>query len=317
MTCDISYAGKEVIEIDDPDDHNKSRKRSNGSYYGNYLPIGGYYLEYRLFNGTFDGQGHTVSGIRIYSDREDSGYGLFGMISENAVVRNVTLSDASIYAFVCLGGIAGINGGGTVTNCHVTNTVSLNGAANVGGIAGNNEGRVENCTSSAAISALPFDIENFCFGGIVGNNRGVGDDTDGVVGGIVTGNLAIGVILPYDIYSGCGAIAGYNEGGILANNYYCDCVIESIDDVPEGGIGCNWADVTEDDGAVPVVMGDANGDGMVDINDYNAIANIILNIVQDNFNRYAADMNLDGKIDISDYIAVGNIILRENSLESK
>ncbi len=98
----------------------------------NYTPIGGYFNNSSCpFIGTFDGQGHTVSGIRIYkggSDfKADSYLGLFGYIFNGGVVKNVTVSDMRITGYRCVGGIVGRNyEGGSVENCHATATVCLN-----------------------------------------------------------------------------------------------------------------------------------------------------------------------------------------------
>jgi len=57
------------------------------------------------------------------------------------------------------------------------------------------------------------------------------------------------------------------------------------------------------------VLGDVNGDGVVDISDYIGVANHILGNTPAGFDMDAADVNNDGEIDISDYIGVANIIL--------
>jgi hypothetical protein len=62
----------------------------------NYTAIGNYNYG---FKGHFDGQGHTISGIRIYSGTNSNYWyqGLFGRIyGEYAEVKNVTLADARI-----------------------------------------------------------------------------------------------------------------------------------------------------------------------------------------------------------------------------
>ncbi len=58
-----------------------------------------------------------------------------------------------------------------------------------------------------------------------------------------------------------------------------------------------------------IMLGDINGDGVVDVSDYIGIANHILGQTQVGFNEQAADVNGDGVIDVSDYIGVANIIL--------
>ncbi|MBP5647319.1 MAG: InlB B-repeat-containing protein, partial [Bacteroidaceae bacterium] len=76
----------------------------------NYTAIGGRINDSnRYFRGTFDGQGHTVSGIRIYkggATGADSYQGLFGM-TRGATIRNVILADARITGKQYVGGIAG------------------------------------------------------------------------------------------------------------------------------------------------------------------------------------------------------------------
>jgi hypothetical protein len=61
--------------------------------------------------------------------------------------------------------------------------------------------------------------------------------------------------------------------------------------------------------AQPVVAGDANGDGVVDVDDVVAIVNYILGEPSDNFHLDAADVNGDQVIDVSDVVGVVNIIL--------
>ena len=59
----------------------------------------------------------------------------------------------------------------------------------------------------------------------------------------------------------------------------------------------------------PILPGDINNDGVVDVSDYIGVANHILGQTQEGFNEQAADVNGDGVIDVSDYIGVANIIL--------
>jgi hypothetical protein len=57
------------------------------------------------------------------------------------------------------------------------------------------------------------------------------------------------------------------------------------------------------------VLGDANGDGVVDVADVVAIVNYILEKSAENFNFKAADVNGDNIIDAADVVLVVNIIL--------
>lgn len=71
------------------------------------------------FKGTFDGDGHTISGIRI-ADNDLGYYGLFGNLGSSATVRNLIVRDATVMALERCGVIAGYNGG-TISNCLVVN----------------------------------------------------------------------------------------------------------------------------------------------------------------------------------------------------
>lgn len=99
----------------------------------NYTSIGIYDNGAISFNGHFDGDGHTISGIRLYNAGDEAtrdNQGLFGRPGNGAVVENVTLADARVTAHNCVGGIVGYNDGGTVMGCTVGSNVAVH-AANV------------------------------------------------------------------------------------------------------------------------------------------------------------------------------------------
>ena len=93
-------------------------------YDENYEAIGGYYnSDIRKFNGNFNGDGHTVSGIRLRKSGTDIAndyQGLFGEIGSNAIIHDVHVTDARIKGRLCVGGIVGYSYKGTVRNCTVT-----------------------------------------------------------------------------------------------------------------------------------------------------------------------------------------------------
>ncbi len=100
------------------------------------------------FSGSFDGQEHTISGIRLQSDSHDQG--LFGQLAKNSLepdnpsVKNVFVRDAKITGSHSVGGIVGNVGseGCTVENClaidtTVKSTSGISGESNyIGAIAG-------------------------------------------------------------------------------------------------------------------------------------------------------------------------------------
>lgn len=118
-----------------------------------------------VFGGIFDGNGHSISGLRL--EQNGSVVGLFRYIQEGARVQNLKVEGSILPegSQSQVGGIAGINYG-EILSCTFTGAVT--GDNEVGGIAGINEvnGEIRNCTVNAYITG------NHSTGGIVGNNNG-------------------------------------------------------------------------------------------------------------------------------------------------
>ena len=201
----------------------------------NFTAIGGVVSNTNYyFSGTFDGDGHTVSGIRITQKNKES-QGLFGLIGTGGTVKNLTLSNARIFSNKNgVGGIAGISKG-TITNCHVTADVNILGNGGYhGGIVGNNNGgTITGCTSAAALNRSG----NY-MGGIAGQSYS----------GIVSNCIVTGVSYSCDNNYYLGAIVGYKFSGTLSNNYYHDCSVNGA--TTNIGVGTETAGVSNDvDGA--------------------------------------------------------------------
>ena len=119
-----------------------------------------------VFSGTFDGNGHSITGLELSAD--GSMQGLFRHLTDTALVTDLTVSGA-----VCPGGSAGQTGGiagrneGRILNSVFTGSVS--GTDAVGGIAGINTvtGMIENCRVDGQIQGDHF------VGGLAGENNGV------------------------------------------------------------------------------------------------------------------------------------------------
>ncbi|MBO4771981.1 MAG: InlB B-repeat-containing protein, partial [Bacteroidales bacterium] len=77
----------------------------------------------KSFQGTFDGCGHTISGIRINKPSTQE-QGLFGYVYK-ARVENVTLANAVITGYHSTGGIMGYNEHGEIINCTVKSDVII------------------------------------------------------------------------------------------------------------------------------------------------------------------------------------------------
>ena len=222
----------------------------------NYTAIGN---NNRAFKGHFDGNGHTVSGIRIYHSGNgdaDMYQGLFGK-TDGADIHDLTLADAHITGYDDTGGIVGANAG-TIARCHIAPSVTIHAVMDYnvrhGGIAGYNykKGSVTQCTSAVTLT-YASSINN-TYGAIVGLNWGT-----------LTENLAIGATVSAATSDYHGAIAGYNNNnGTLARNYYYNCTVAGVQNASD--VGCYNADVTTNDGAVPGII--LYDNSKFDINSY-------------------------------------------------
>ena len=120
-----------------------------------WYPIG---RDSRPYSGTFDGDGHTISGL--YIDSSDTDYqGLFGFVDSEGTVQNLSVSGSVSGSYV--GGVVGLNSG-SVENCYNTGEVSGN---YVGGVVGQNSGSVKNCYNTGEVSG------KISVGSFVGENR--------------------------------------------------------------------------------------------------------------------------------------------------
>ena len=122
------------------------------------------------YTGTFDGDGHTISGLYISDDKKNYGSGLFGVVgvfdvmamtstgldeSLQGVVKNLTVKGNFISTETsALGGICAYNVG-TIQNCtnEITTDISSSGKGNVGGICANNFGIITACVNNGTIQS--------------------------------------------------------------------------------------------------------------------------------------------------------------------
>ncbi|WP_035214094.1 InlB B-repeat-containing protein [Desulfitobacterium hafniense] len=117
---------------------------------GEWIPIG---TEENSFSGTFDGDGHTISGLEIDKAGEDY-QGLFGY-AKDAVIKNVAVGGA-VTGGDFVGGIVGFLAGGELDQC--VNKAEVVGNGNIGGIAGGvsggdsiETGVIRNCANLAKV----------------------------------------------------------------------------------------------------------------------------------------------------------------------
>jgi len=146
-----------------------------------FTPIG----DSSYFNGTFDGQGHTVSGIEV--QHISSAYqGVFGALSATGIVKNVGFTNLNINGASYAGGVVGLNLG-TVQNVYTSGTVTGFGSYSAG-LVGFNNGTVMNSYSLATVDA----VGGLYASGLVALNSGA--ITNSYAFGVVNGGSPQGLV---------------------------------------------------------------------------------------------------------------------------
>ena len=168
-----------------------------------WTPIGTDYDN--SYKGTFDGGGHTITGLTFTTNDEFAG--LFGWLNRAGSVKNVVMEGVQITSNQIYGGsIGGVvgYGWGTIENCSVSGSVS--GTVYVGGVVGVQiGGSITGCSSSATVKGT-VDV-----GGVAGQTN----SSATLTACYATGNVII-EIDPVKNISG-GGLVGFNGGnGVLA-----------------------------------------------------------------------------------------------------
>lgn len=237
---------------------------SSGSTENEWTPIG---TTEHPFEGTFDGAGHTVSGV--YVNTTESNVGLFGAINNTAdegktesvapefivskktiLIKNLRVTDANIAGHQNVGGIVGNSYGAGIKDCYFEGSVT--GTYNsVGGIVGlaNAETVVNQCQTSGTVIgkqrtggiagyAASNSVVSKCYSNAdVEGTRNVG----GIVGTLSGANL-VGCFFRGNVAADnrVGGIAGYSTVSVMRGAYAI------------GGVNSEGADKG---GAVGIIFG--------------------------------------------------------------
>ena len=198
-----------------------------------WTPIGTDYDN--LYKGTFDGGGHTITGLTVTTN--DRFVGLFGRLGEAGTVKNVVMEGIQItsnHMFGNTGGVAGYSDG-TIENCSVSGSVS--GTLYVGGVVGDQWGAsITGCSSSATVKGTRY------VGGVAGETNSGAT----MAACYATGNVTIELGHRDRVY--VGGLVGFNGGNDVLACYATGNVTStgsSTGNVYIGGfLGGNYATVT-------------------------------------------------------------------------
>ena len=199
-----------------------------------WTPIGTDYDN--SYKGTFDGGGHTITGLTFTTNDEYAG--LFGWLNRAGTVKNVVMEGVQITSNQIYGGsIGGVVGysWGTIENCSVSGSVS--GTVYVGGVVGAQiGGSITGCSSSATVKGT-VDV-----GGVAGQTN----SSATLTACYATGNVIIEMAPAKNIAGG--GLVGMNAGSSLLACYATGNVTStgsSTGKVHIGGfLGNNYTTVT-------------------------------------------------------------------------
>ena len=228
-----------------------------------WTPIGTDYDN--SYKGTFDGGGHTITGLTFTTNDEYAG--LFGWLNRAGTVKNVVMEgvqitsnqiyggsiggvvgsgwgtiencsvSGSVSGTVYVGGVVGVQIGGSITGCSSSATVK--GTVDVGGVAGqtNSSATLTACYATGNVIIEMAPKKNIAGGGLVGMNAG-----SSLLACYATGNV-----------TSTGSSTGYvHIGGFLGNNYANVMTACYWKNNHEQGIGYNKksTEATKVDGSV-------------------------------------------------------------------
>ena len=280
-----NFAGKTVKLANDIDLNNEK-----------WTPIGSFNDATTQFKGTFDGQNHAVTGLKV-EESNKQGVGFFGKVY-TGTIKNLTV-EGSVSASNCnyVGGIVG-HGYATITNCTFKGTVGNNNSMQVGGIAGSGGFTVTNCSVYADVTAECWA------GGIVGNCQDGGAYTNCYVEGIISskstfwGGGAAGItpvpLYPSQVISGCYSNTVVKVAGEEVNCPIIACYNNPLDhDGYSGGLKIydnSWNKQKNSNDSYPIYA-EKDGKGGVLMEGMTAARDNSLIMLEDDLNYVTGDLS--------------------------
>ncbi len=208
LKCDITINQDLLASLDDillPSAASTEKLRA-------IAPIGyGNALNGAKYTGTFDGNGHTISGLYLPAGEVTSQFGLFGQL--DGTVKNLHVRDSYVggQATDRVGGIVGYGDTAVVENCSYEGVVI--GASNVGGLIGYYNGVVRNCRTNITMATYNTAARQNA-GGLVGNMGSKKDFINCYAQGTIYCNKGTAGA------TYCGGLTGTSAVGTIAKNCY-------------------------------------------------------------------------------------------------
>ncbi len=173
------------------------------------------------FTGSFNGKGHIIKNLYINRpEDEDGSMGLFGEVSDTAVIDSLSLTNCFISGYKNVGGIAGKISSSSINNSSVSGNVYCE-YRYAGGFAG----QISNSTVTACYSTANVNCVGRYVGGIAGYTNSCIINSASASGDIYgTGS---------DAYY-CGGLLGYSTTDSVRNSYATGSIYTIVKNV--GGL---------------------------------------------------------------------------------
>ena len=292
------------------------------TYSSAYSPIG---CEEKPYRGTFDGRGFRIKNLKI---KGGNGFGVFGTVTGGATIKNLVLDGSSSITGGAYLGIVGVSSGtGLVTLSCVGNEANITGTAqNVSGIIGCNmnsscEFFLSDCYNTGTITG---GNESASICGWIGSNGMMQNCWNiGTVNGYEWGHdMVRGGVTPDNCFSTFGdqvtkismepvtngeLCFNLNRGATEQINWF-QTIGKDTHPLLDNTHGTVFRNADGTYYSKLCLMGDVNNDGLVNDADIVALADYILNPVDESFPVNQADMNGDKVIDVYDIVALRNYI---------
>ena len=151
-----------------------------------WVPIGN---DAKKYQGTFDGNGKTITNLYINAIKENMGIGFFGYTLQSKI-KNLTFENANVTnTYSHTGVLVGYAGyGSTLQNIKISNTCQMKGGTFTGGIAGLLDGNAYNCVNYATVQGTQY------IGGLCGDYSRTGNSMTACAnyGNVTASSLGVG-----------------------------------------------------------------------------------------------------------------------------
>lgn len=234
---EYTYPEPTIIEINTIEQISKIGVDIEFPWYGNYSLANDIYLDNEnteelstiispipSFNGTFEGNGFAIVGLKINAPNADY-VGLFSRLFYGGKITNLLIENCEVSGDYTVGGLVALNEGGIIEKCKVNG--SIKGNYKTGGIVGWNykgtisqcfsEGVIETTQESGGIVGVNYDLISNCHSSMSIEGLFSLGGFSGYNSGTIKYCYSIGAVIGYD---SIGGFNGIQEKGKITSCYW-------------------------------------------------------------------------------------------------